>query len=330
MKDLWLYLRARHWHIALWAINWALFALMARLGGMGAENVAYTALLSAVCALAVGALDCRQFLKKHRLLQDICRQTRLAASNLPECGANALEQDYQALVRALESDMAAAVSRTDRKMADLAAYYTLWAHQIKTPIAAMRLLLQQDGQENSELGQELFRVEQYVEMALGYVRLDSESTDLLLRRYPLDEVIRPAVRKFAPQFIHKRLTLRYEPGTQTALTDEKWLGFVIEQVLSNAVKYTPAGGTVTISCTDAPAIIISDTGIGVEPEDLPRVFEQGFTGYNGRADRKATGLGLYLCRRVCRRLGHTITMRSRVGEGTELTISLARTERTHE
>ena len=257
MKDLWLYLRARHWHIALWAINWALFALMARLGGMGAENVAYTALLSAVCALAVGAADCRQFLKKHRLLQDICRQTRLAASSLPECGANALEQDYQALVRALESDMAAAVSRTDRKMADLAAYYTLWAHQIKTPIAAMRLLLQQDGQENSELGQELFRIEQYVEMALGYVRLDSESTDLLLRRYPLDEVIRPAVRKFAPQFIHKRLTLRYEPGTQTALTDEKWLGFVIEQVLSNAVKYTPVGGTVTISCTDAPAIVIS-------------------------------------------------------------------------
>ena len=194
----------------------------------------------------------------------------------------------------------------------------------------MRLLLQQDGQENSELGQELFRIEQYVEMALGYVRLDSESTDLLLRRYPLDEVIRPAVRKFAPQFIHKRLTLRYEPGTQTALTDEKWLGFVIEQVLSNAVKYTPAGGTVTISCTDAPAIVISDTGIGVEPEDLPRVFEQGFTGYNGRADKKATGLGLYLCRRVCRRLGHTITMRSRVGEGTEITISLARTERTHE
>ena len=105
---------------------------------------------------------------------------------------------------------------------------------------------------------------------------------------------------------------------------------MIEQVLSYAVKYTPAGGTVTISCTDAPAIVISDTGIGVEPEDLPRVFEQGFTGYNGRADRKATGLGLYLCRRVCRRLGHTITMRSRVGEGTEITISLARTERTHE
>lgn len=138
------------------------------------------------------------------------------------------------------------------------------------------------------------------------------------------------MRKFAPQFIRRHLTLRYEPVGKTVLTDEKWLGFVIEQVLSNAVKYTPEGGTVTVSCTDAPALLISDTGIGVEPEDLPRVFEQGFTGYNGRADKKATGLGLYLCRRVCRKLGHTITMDSRVGEGTTVTIGLARTEREHE
>ena len=330
MKELWLYLRARRWPLALWAVNCALFALMAELGGMGRENVAYAALLSAVCALTVCVIDFQRFLRKRRLLQDICRQTRLAADNLPDCGGNALEQDYQALVRALEQDKADAVSRTDRKMADLSAYYTLWAHQIKTPIAAMRLLLQQEGQENGEIGQELFRIEQYVDMALGYVRLDSDSTDLLLRRYQLDEVIRPAVRKFAPQFIRKHLTLRYEPGTQSALTDEKWLGFVIEQVLSNAVKYTPEGGTVTVACTNAPSIVISDTGIGIEPEDLPRVFEQGFTGYNGRADKKATGLGLYLCRRVCRKLGHTITMRSRVGAGTEVTISLARAERTHE
>ena len=162
------------------------------------------------------------------------------------------------------------------------------------------------------------------------VRLDSDSSDFLLRRCDLDAILRPAVRKFAPQFIRRHLTLRYEPVGKTVLTDEKWLGFVIEQVLSNAVKYTPEGGTVTVSCTDAPALLISDTGIGVEPEDLPRVFEQGFTGYNGRADKKATGLGLYLCRRVCRKLGHTIAMDSRVGEGTTVTIGLARTEREHE
>ena len=171
----------------------------------------------------------------------------------------------------MAQDRAEAVSRMDRKMADLSAYYTLWAHQIKTPIAAMRLLLQQEGAENGELGQELFRIEQYVDMALGYVRLDSDSSDFLLRRCDLDTILRPAVRKFAPQFIRRHLTLRYEPVGKTVLTDEKWLGFMIEQVLSNAVKYTPEGGTVTVSCTDAPALLISDTGIGVERAGLHRL-----------------------------------------------------------
>ncbi len=325
-----MYLRTRVWVIVLLALNSAAYAAMADLGGMAAENVRYAALLSTVCVLAVGVCDFLRFRRKHRLLSEICRNARLAAQNLPDCGADALEHDYQALIRAMAQDRAEAVSRMDRKMADLSAYYTLWAHQIKTPIAAMRLLLQQEGAENGELGQELFRIEQYVDMALGYVRLDSDSSDFLLRRCDLDTILRPAVRKFAPQFIRRHLTLRYEPVGKTVLTDEKWLGFVIEQVLSNAVKYTPEGGTVTVSCTDAPALLISDTGIGVEPEDLPRVFEQGFTGYNGRADKKATGLGLYLCRRVCRKLGHTITMDSRVGEGTTVTIGLARTEREHE
>ena len=325
-----MYLRARVWVLVLLALNCAAFAAMAVLGGMAEENVRYAALLSTACVLAVGICDFLHFRQKHRLLSDICRNVRLAVQNLPDCGANVLERDYQALIRAMAENRAETVSHMDRKMADLSAYYTLWAHQIKTPIAAMRLLLQQEGAENGELGQELFRIEQYVGMALGYVRLDSDSTDFLLRRCDLDGILRPAVRKFAPQFIRKRLTLRYEPVEKTVLTDEKWLGFVVEQVLSNAIKYTPEGGAVTIGCTDAPALLISDTGIGIEPEDLPRVFEQGFTGYNGRADKKATGLGLYLCRRVCRKLGHTITMDSRVGEGTTVTIGLARTEREHE
>ena len=323
------YVRENRKVVIALAVYTAVFALVFWLYRLPLGAVKYAALVCLFLLLVWFAVDYRRFAARLRLLRRLEQEITLSTEQLPEPDG-ALEAQYQALVRALDADRRAQMTRSQRSYQDLVEYYTVWAHQIKTPIAAMRLLLQQDGQENSELGQELFRIEQYVEMALGYVRLDSESTDLLLRRYPLDEVIRPAVRKFAPQFIHKRLTLRYEPGTQTALTDEKWLGFVIEQVLSNAVKYTPAGGTVTISCTDAPAIIISDTGIGVEPEDLPRVFEQGFTGYNGRADKKATGLGLYLCRRVCRRLGHTITMRSRVGEGTEITISLARTERTHE
>ena len=330
MKDLGRYLRARLGTLALLTLSWAIFAALAALGGMASENVAYAAGLCAVCALCAAAVDFVRFRQKCRLLDELSRQMRLAEQNLPDCGANAVECGYQTLVRALIRGNADTVSRMDRRLADLTAYYTLWAHQIKTPIAAMRLLLQQEGAENGELGQELFRIDQYVDMAMQYMRLDGSGSDLLLRRYDLDEIIKPAVRKFAPQFIRRKLKLCYEPTGKSVLTDAKWLGFVIEQLLSNAVKYTPEDGTVTIRCTDVPELVIADTGIGIEPEDLPRVFEQGFTGYNGRADRKATGLGLYLCRRVCRKLGHPISIDSRVGEGTAVTIGLVRVEREHE
>ena len=210
------------------------------------------------------------------------------------------------------------------------AYYTLWAHQIKTPIAAMRLLLQQRADPADQpLSQELFSIEQYVEMALQYQRLGSDATDYVIRRCGLDDIVRQAVHKYAPLFIRKKLALRYEPCTARVLTDEKWLQFVVEQVLSNALKYTKTG-SITIREAPGPALVIEDTGIGIAPEDLPRVFDCGFTGYNGRADKKATGLGLYLCRRVCRKLSHTIGISSEPGRGTTVTIGLAVTERVQE
>ena len=196
----------------------------------------------------------------------------------------------------------------------------------------MRLLLQEEDTPLSrEMQSELFQTEQYVQMALQYLRMEKMTSDLVFARYDLDALIRQAVRKYAPLFIRRKIILSYEPVHCEVLTDETWLVFVLEQILSNALKYTKSGSIHIYLSPDAPkTLVIEDTGIGIAPEDLPRVFERGYTGLQGRADKRASGIGLYLCRRVCRRLGHTITMRSRVGEGTELTISLARTERTHE
>ena len=202
-------------------------------------------------------------------------------------------------------------------------YYTLWAHQIKTPIAAMNLLLREEqGPQTLELRGELQRIEQYVEMVLCYLRLDGDTTDFVLRRYDLDGILRPAVRKFAGQFIRKKIRLDYEPLGAMVLTDEKWLRFVVEQVLSNALKYTPAGGTISVTLEDPLTLCIADMGIGIAPEDLPRVFERGFTGYNGRREQRSSGIGLYLCRRILDRLGHTITIASVPGEGTTVRIGL--------
>ena len=203
-------------------------------------------------------------------------------------------------------------------------YYTLWAHQIKTPISAMRLTLQSEDSDTARrLSSDLRRVEQYVEMVMVYLRLDSESTDFVIRTYDLDGIIRAAVRPFAGEFIGRRLQLHYEPLDYRAVTDEKWLGFVIGQVLSNALKYTSRGG-ITISMPEYGILSIRDTGMGIAPEDLPRIFERGYTGCNGRTNRRSSGIGLYLCRRVCDALGHTITARSAPGEGTEIRIGLRR------
>lgn len=209
------------------------------------------------------------------------------------------------------------------KYSDMVDYYTMWVHQIKTPIASMHLILQKEDSEDSRrLRAELFRVEQYVQMVLCFLRLDSDFTDYVIKEYRVDDIIRPAVRRLAPQFIMKKLSLEYEQTDEVALTDEKWLSFVVEQVLSNAVKYTSAG-SISIKC-DGDRLVISDTGIGIAAEDLPRIFDKGYTGFNGRADRKASGIGLYLCRRICDNLGHSIKAESVPGHGTTIIIGLER------
>lgn len=212
-------------------------------------------------------------------------------------------------------------TRMNAQYQDMLDYYTLWAHQIKTPIASMRLCLQQeDTPQARRLLQELSRAEQYVEMVMVYLRLNGGS-DLVLRECELDAIVRRAVRRFAGEFIGRKLKLCYEPLNVSCVTDEKWLLFVIEQVLSNALKYTRAG-SITIELEAPKTLVIRDTGIGVAPEDLPRIFEKGYTGYNGRGDQKASGLGLYLCRTICKRLGHTITASSVPDHGTAIRITL--------
>ncbi len=168
---------------------------------------------------------------------------------------------------------------------------------------------------------ELFRVEQYADMALSYVRLGEGASDLLIQEYPLDDIVRKAVRKYAGQFIRRRIRLVYEGTDARVVTDEKWLGFIIEQLLSNAVKYTTEG-SVTITVDDRKQLSVTDTGIGISPEDMPRIFEKGYTGYNGRLDKKSTGIGLYLCRMAADKLGHRLTAQSEPGRGSRFTVEL--------
>ena len=310
-----------------------LLAAMAAVGGflfcayrLEKEAYFYMLLLWLLAGLIAGMIDFGLFAARHRKLESLCANIVYSLEELPE-PRNLMEEDYDLALRTLFCEKQRVESAGDKEKSAMLEYYTLWAHQIKTPIAAARLLLQEDpGAVGTEVEVELLKIEQYVEMVLGYLRLDSESTDYVLRDTDLDGLLRQAVRKFARMFILKKITLDFRETGRTVLTDEKWLSFVVEQVLSNALKYTPAGGRIRI-CGDGETVVIADSGIGIRPEDLPRVFEKGFTGYNGREDKKSTGIGLYLCRRVMDRLNHSISIVSRPGQGTLVRLDLSRGNR---
>ena len=266
------------------------------------------------------AYDMTKAYRRHKFFEELRRRNTEIISALPE-PEGITDYDYQQLISALKEKIEEITAQADSRIRDTVDYYTVWAHQIKTPIAAMRLTLQkEDVPEARRLASELSRIEQYVEMVLVFIRLGSNYSDYVFREQDIDGIIKGSVKKFAPEFIDRRIRLEYDSVDIRAVTDEKWLAFVIEQLLSNALKYTREGSIKIYS--EGKILCIEDTGIGIAPEDLPRVFDKGYTGCNGRDDRRASGLGLYLCRRICENLGIDTSISSTVGEGTAVRLDL--------
>ena len=316
-----LYLRAQRRGMLFLGFCCLIFTVSFALYGLPLGAVLYPA---ALCAAAGGIILLLSLRKSRAVCQELSLMQHHPA-DLPDelpAAQSPQEQAYQVLLLALHTDRQKLKSDMNARYHDMTEYYTVWAHQIKTPIAAIRLALQnEDTPLSRRLTGEVGRVEQYVQMALTYLRLGSDSSDYVIRSCALDDIVRPAVRRFAGEFIQRKIQLNYQMLNYTVITDEKWLGFVVEQVLSNALKYTPQG-SVSIHMEPEGVLCIRDTGIGIAPEDLPRVFEKGYTGYNGRSHRKASGLGLYLCREILARLGHSVSAESQVDHGTTIRIDL--------
>lgn len=301
------------------ACNACIFAVIFYLYHLEIEAVLYAAALCMMLTVTVQFVHFYFYRKKHLAWLDIIENIEIMDDALPKAKTLS-EADAQEVIRKLKHICDKRQTDWQQERQEHIDYYTTWVHQIKTPISIMRMTLQnEDTKQNRELLAQLFRIERYVEMVLSYLRLGSESSDFVFHQYKLDDIIRQAVHKYAFQFVRKRIRLLYEPTEQTVLTDEKWLLFLIEQILSNAVKYTQEG-EVRITMSEEKVLQIADTGIGIAPEDLPRIFEKGFTGYNGRADKKSTGLGLYLCRMTADKLSHQIRVKSKVGKGTSFLI----------
>lgn len=291
--------------------------------------VVYPGIICFAIAAAFFAADYLKVRARHNRLEEMKKLSAELMTDFPE--ADTVEdEDYRDIINLLCREQQLLREDTQRRFSDMTDYYTVWAHQIKTPISAMRLKLQnEDSATARKLSADLNRIEQYVEMVLAFLRLDSDTTDYVFREYELDGIIRQSVKKFSGEFIGRKLSLSYEPVSVRVLTDEKWLCFVLEQILSNALKYTQSGG-ITIGMEGERRLFVRDTGMGIAPEDLPRIFEKGFTGFNGREDKKASGLGLYLCKRVCANLGIGISAESKPDEGTAIYLDFPEKPQRHE
>lgn len=293
--------------------------------GCPVEPTVYAFVICTVFLFFSGMLDYFSLRKKHKLLLSYELDTDKEISELL-AKPGMIEKDYQNLVLKMELKQKQIFSYSQKKEQETSDFYTLWVHQIKTPIQALRLLFQTSPENISDMKSELFKIERYVDIVLGYLRMEHMNNDLNFKHYSLETLVKQAVKKYSPLFIQSRLSLSLENLDSLVLTDEKWMVFVIEQLLSNALKYT-SKGSIHIYSSSAikqdmiqTVLVLKDTGIGIASEDLPRIFERGFTGYNGRMDKKASGLGLYLCKSVLQKLGHEISITSQTNEGTSVTI----------
>ena len=328
MKLLIAWFRAYRLPALLIAALLLLFPLTHALGGGQMRELTYAlTLCGAVCLLAA-AVSLILLRRKLRMLEGGLRHLPEEASALPPAGLPS-ESVWRDLTEAYQTQSRELAGRMRQESRETADYYTLWLHQIKTPLAALNLLAQSPGEiDRHLLEQETLKIEQYAAIALDYQRLQSIHSDLHLTHVPLYPLCCQAARRLLPLFQYGQIKLTLEPFEGDALTDSKWLLVVLTQVLTNALKYTPAGGRITIHEPKPGVLTIEDTGIGIRPEDQARVFDRGFTGQTGRGQEKSTGIGLYLCKRICNELGHEITLSSRIGEGTRVSLDLRRTELT--
>ena len=303
----------------LFVVFIAIFFIMFYLYNLPLEALIYTGSFCFLASVIASFSDFVNYRESYKKLIFLEKNILNDLEDLPKSLDIRIDY-YHKIIEKLYEELEKLTQENRQKNTDMVDYYSMWVHQIKTPIAAMNFLLDNEEIDRKILQQELFKIERYVEMVLTYIRLDSISSDYVITKINLDEVVKDSVKKYATIFINKKIKLNYVSHETMVISDKKWLSFAFEQILGNSVKYSSAGGEIIIE-TCENKLVIEDNGMGIKEEDLPRIFEKGFTGFNGRYEKKSSGLGLYLCKKTLDKLGHHIEISSKVGEGTRIEIT---------
>lgn len=315
------YLRERSFHIITLFIFIVIYCSVYFVYDIELQAILYATYLVLFVLVIVACIDFYTYYRKYKELK-LMKQNVLVF-NSPSYKLGLHDKEYLDVIEEIKRLYYENDGITNQQFKDLEDYFTLWVHQIKLPISAIKLLLETEKVPDKKILKfELLRINQYTDMVLAYLRMRSIDTDYVFDIYELDDLIRQAIRKFSTEFIRKKLQIQFDETHIKVLTDEKWLVFVLEQLLSNAIKYTDQG-CVHIYGNNT-TLYIEDTGIGIDASDLPRVFDKGFTGYNGRSDKKASGLGLYLCKNIMDKLSHGLELASQIDEGTKVILHFER------
>ena len=319
------YIRSKRRSVIAFAIAVTIFLVVFYLMDIPLKVIWYPALICVLCAVIYAAIDFNLYRRKHNALVNAMNNIDVTTDNLP-VWTELIERDYQELLSCMLKQKNNKLQDIREAREETTEYVAMWTHQIKTPLTALQLTAGTVPEPvHTELMARLFEIENYVDTMLQFVRLEGNVNDLVLKPYNLKSMVNQAVKYFARIFITKNLQVQINvPDELEIVTDEKWFVFVLKQLISNALKYTEKGA-VSISAVkddNKVTLTIEDTGIGIAPEDLPRIFERGYTGYNGRKDKKASGLGLYLTKRITKLLSQSITITSIPAKGTKVTLQI--------
>lgn len=315
MKEIYKFLKLKVHSLIIFLI-YVMFLLASTLFGLNTNYIIYIILVSLFMFVVNIIIS---YVKYRKIIQDIDDWSMDKTLREPYIIA---ETQFAKKMLNLQKENERMENAFDIKMRDFKDYITIWTHQIKTPLFSLSLILNDHPVDSHAAQGEVFEIEEYIESLLSYMRLESLSTDFVFEEAFLDELINSSIKKYAKVFIRKKNQVKFTPTKLKITTDIKWFGLILDQILSNANKYTDQGFiSIYIKGTN---LIIEDSGIGIRKEDLPRVFDKSYTGYNGRIYKKSTGIGLNLVKTTADNLSIDVFIESEVDVGTKVILNLSR------
>lgn len=225
------------------------------------------------------------------------------------------EENLKSKIESLEIEKKMIIDSSIEEKNSVYEYFLLWIHQIKTPITAAKLLVDREEISPAEIKKQIFYIEDYTNTALNFLKISNKEADMDITEIDLDKVVKNVIKKYSILFISDRITLKYDKIEEKVVSDTKWLSILLEQIVSNAIKYSQGGEVEIRFHKFENCLEIRDTGIGIRAEDIPKIFDRGYSGFNGRMNQKSSGIGLFLASEIAKKLSIDIKVDSKLSKG---------------